>query len=98
MRDVELYRAILGPTPPWTVVRVQLDVKGEQVVVQVDAVRGRLRARSAGHAERVLSVSKDGRDDSEVGPRRSASGRDAGRSGAHRVREDALGRLRTSSS
>jgi len=28
MRDVELYRAILGLTPPWTVVSVELDVPG----------------------------------------------------------------------
>jgi hypothetical protein len=27
MRGVELYRAILGLTPPWTVVNVNLDVK-----------------------------------------------------------------------
>lgn len=40
MRDVELYRAILGLTPPWTVVSVELDVTGQQVVVQVDAGGG----------------------------------------------------------
>ena len=36
MRDIELYRAILGLTPPWTVANVELDVQGQQVVVQVD--------------------------------------------------------------
>jgi transposase len=40
MRDVELYRAILGLTPPWTVVRVELDVPGHQVVVHVEAGAG----------------------------------------------------------
>src|SRR5262245_52931338 len=40
MRDVELYRAILGLTPPWTVVSVELDVSGQRVVVQVDAGAG----------------------------------------------------------
>ncbi len=43
MRDIELYRAILGLTPPWTVVRVDLDVKGQQVVVTVDAGAGPFR-------------------------------------------------------
>ena len=41
MRDIELYRAILGLTPPWTVVNVDLDVKGQQVTVRVDATRTR---------------------------------------------------------
>ena len=36
MRDVELYRAILGLTPPWTVVSVDLDVHDQQVTVRVD--------------------------------------------------------------
>src|SRR6266849_10221551 len=40
MRDTELYRAILGLTPPWTVASVDLDVKGEQVVVRVEAGPG----------------------------------------------------------
>jgi len=40
MRDVELYRAILGLTPPWAVVSVELDVTGQRVVVQVDAGGG----------------------------------------------------------
>jgi transposase len=40
MRDVELYRAILGLTPPWTVVSVDLDIKGQQVTVRVDAGPG----------------------------------------------------------
>ena len=40
MRDIEPYRAVLGLTPPWTVARVELDVKGPQVVVQVDTGPG----------------------------------------------------------
>ncbi len=40
MRDIELYRAILGLTPPWRVVSVALDVKGQEVVVKVDAGAG----------------------------------------------------------
>jgi len=36
MRDVELYATILGLTPPWKVVAVDVDVKGEQVTVTVD--------------------------------------------------------------
>jgi len=36
MRDIELYRPILGLTPPWTVRSVDVDVKGQQVVVKVD--------------------------------------------------------------
>ncbi len=40
MRDIELYRAILGLTPPWTVLRVDLDVKGQRVTVRVDAGPG----------------------------------------------------------
>lgn len=43
MRDIELYRAILGLTPPWTVVGVDLDVKGQQVVIRVDAGPGPFR-------------------------------------------------------
>lgn len=40
MRDVELYRAILGLTSPWTVVGVELDVTAQRVVVKVDAGGG----------------------------------------------------------
>src|SRR3990172_3832714 len=36
MRDIELYRAILGLTAPGTVGSVDLDVKGQHVVVRVD--------------------------------------------------------------
>ncbi len=46
MRDIELYRAILGLTPPWMVVSVDLDVKGQQVVVKVDAGPGPSGVRS----------------------------------------------------
>ena len=40
MRDIELYKAILGLTPPWTVVDVELDVKGQHVTVRVHAGDG----------------------------------------------------------
>jgi transposase len=40
MRDIELYRAILGLTAPWTVVSVDLDVKGQRITVRVDAGAG----------------------------------------------------------
>jgi transposase len=43
MRDIELYRAILGLTPPWTVVSVELDVKGQQVTIKVEAGQGPFR-------------------------------------------------------
>lgn len=35
MRDVDPYKTILGLTPPWTVVDVTLDVKGQHVTVWV---------------------------------------------------------------
>ena len=37
MRDVELYRALLGLAAPWTVADVDMDMKGQQVVVRVEA-------------------------------------------------------------
>jgi len=40
MRDVELYATLLGLTPPWTVVSVDVDIPGEQVTVKVDAGPG----------------------------------------------------------
>ncbi len=40
MRDIELYRAILGLPAPWAVTSVDLDVKGQQGVVQVEAGPG----------------------------------------------------------
>ena len=40
MRDVELYRALLGLTAPWTVAGVDVDLKGQRVVVRVDAGAG----------------------------------------------------------
>lgn len=40
MRDDELYRALLGLTPPWEVVSVDLDIPGQQVTVKVDAGPG----------------------------------------------------------
>ena len=43
MRDIELYKAILGLTPPWTVVDVKLDVKGQQVTVHVHPGDGPFR-------------------------------------------------------
>src|SRR5262249_43603207 len=40
MRDVELYRALLGLTAPWTVASVDVDLPGQRVVVRVDAGPG----------------------------------------------------------
>jgi len=40
MLDIELYRAILGLPTPWTVLGMDLDVKGRQVTVQVPAGEG----------------------------------------------------------
>lgn len=40
MRDFELYQAVLGLQTPWTVVNVELDIKGHQVRVIVDAGPG----------------------------------------------------------
>ena len=36
MRDVELYRALLGLSAPWTVAGVDVDMKGQRVVVRVE--------------------------------------------------------------
>lgn len=40
MRDVGLYRALLGLTAPWTVASVDVDLKGQRVVVRVEAGPG----------------------------------------------------------
>jgi transposase len=40
MRDVELYRALLGLTAPWTVAGVDVDMKRQRVVVRVEAGPG----------------------------------------------------------
>ena len=40
MRDIELYRAILGLPAPWSVASVDLDVKAQRVVVHVEAGPG----------------------------------------------------------
>jgi len=40
MLDIELYQAILGLPTLWTVLGVDLDVKGRQVTVQVHAREG----------------------------------------------------------
>jgi transposase len=50
MRDIELYKAILGLTPPWTVVNVDLDVKGQQVTVTVTAGDGPFPCPECGRA------------------------------------------------
>jgi len=36
VRDVELYATILGLTPPWQVVAVEVDIQGEPVTVKID--------------------------------------------------------------
>ena len=40
MRDIELYRALLGLTAPWTVAGVDVDMTGQRVVVRVAAGPG----------------------------------------------------------
>jgi transposase len=50
MRDTELYRAILGLTPPWTVGSVELDMPEGQVVVRVDAGPGPFACPECGSA------------------------------------------------
>ena len=40
MRDIELYRALLGLAAPWTVAGVDVDMSGQRVVVRVDAGPG----------------------------------------------------------
>jgi hypothetical protein len=40
MRDVELYRALLGLTAPWTVADVDVDMAGQRVGVRVEAGPG----------------------------------------------------------
>jgi len=37
MRDIELYEAILGLTPPWKVAHVELNVAAKEVTIRVDA-------------------------------------------------------------
>jgi hypothetical protein len=54
MRDIELYRRILGLTAPWTVASVDLDVKGQRVVVRVEGIV----------AERRLELRRNGRRNS----------------------------------
>ena len=48
MRDIELYRALLGLTAPWTVASVEVDMAGQRVVVRVDAGAGRTLSRVRG--------------------------------------------------
>lgn len=43
MRDTELYEMILGFSPPCTVCSVELDVKGQKVVITVEAGPGLFR-------------------------------------------------------
>jgi zinc-finger of transposase IS204/IS1001/IS1096/IS1165/Putative addiction module component len=50
MRDTELYRAILGLTPPWTVGSVSLNVQEGQVVVRVEAGPGPFACPECGGA------------------------------------------------
>jgi len=48
MLDIELYRAILGLPIPWTVLGVDLGVKGRQVTVQVHTGEGPICCASLG--------------------------------------------------
>ena len=36
VQDTELYRHLLGITPPWTVGRVDLDAKGQKIAVHLE--------------------------------------------------------------
>lgn len=56
--DIELYRAILGLPTPWTVLGMDLDVKGRQVMVQVHTGEG---APAAHHLRRGVGGSRRGR-------------------------------------
>ncbi len=40
MRDIELYRALLGLSAPWAVVGVDVDMREQRVVVRVEAGSG----------------------------------------------------------
>lgn len=40
MRDIELYRTLLGLTAPWTVAGVDVDMAGQRVAMRVDAGPG----------------------------------------------------------
>jgi len=50
MRDVELYRALLGLTAPWTVADVEVDMPGQRVVVRVEPGPGPYPCRECGTA------------------------------------------------
>ena len=50
MRDVELYRALLGLTAPWTVAGVDGDMKGQRVVVRVEPGPGSYPCPESGTA------------------------------------------------
>ena len=52
MRDVESYRSLLGLTAPWTVVDVEVDMKGQLVVVRVDVGPGPYPCPECGTAGR----------------------------------------------
>ena len=53
MRDIELYRALLGLTALWTVAEVDVDMAGHRVMVRVDAGAGRTTVQSAEHRGHV---------------------------------------------
>jgi len=57
MRDVELYRALLGLTAPWTVVGVDVDLPGSRWWCGSTPARGRTRARSVQRRGRGMTAS-----------------------------------------
>jgi transposase len=50
MRDVELYRSLLGLRAPWTVADVEVDMKGQRVVVRVEPGPGPYPCPECGRA------------------------------------------------
>jgi hypothetical protein len=60
MRDTELYRAILGLTPPWTGGSVALNVQEGQVVVRVEAGPGPFACPECGGRRSATTVGHGG--------------------------------------
>jgi hypothetical protein len=54
MRDIELYRALLGLTAPWTVAGVDVDMPGQRVLVRVDAGSGPYPCPECGDARAAV--------------------------------------------
>ena len=62
MRDVELYRQLLGIEAPWRVAEVELSVAGQRVEVTVDHAKGtRWRCPECGTELAVYDHAESGR-------------------------------------